>query len=144
MNQGEEQFDDFKPVEANLEVENVIVNTIVAKELTEVEKYKEEILDDILEMADCPKVELTQLVVGYIQAMGDVDQVNFCSYDSGNGVALDAWGINGDEDLVSIDLFLSIYQSQEISKRMQGHSLKPRLRHRFCLHQFWRASRILT
>ena len=137
MNQGEEQFDDFKPVEANLEVENVIVNTIVAKELTEVEKYKEEILDDILEMADCPKVELTQLVVGYIQAMGDVDQVNFCSYDSGNGVALDAWGINGDEDLVSIDLFLSIYQSQEISKRITANELD---RHFNWLYRFYEQS----
>ena len=86
-----EEFDDFKIVEASSEMGNIVANTIVAKELTEVEQYKEEVLDEILGMAESPKDELTQLVVGYIQAMGDVDQVNICSYDNGNGVALDGW-----------------------------------------------------
>lgn len=86
-----EEFDDFKVVEESSEMGNIVANTIVAKELTEVEQYEEEVLDEILGMADSPKDELTQLVVGYIQAMGDVDQVNICSYDNGNGVALDGW-----------------------------------------------------
>lgn len=91
-----EEFNDFKAAEKTVEVESIVADTIVAKELTEVEQYKEEVLDEILGMADSPKDELTQLVVGYIQAMGDVDQVNLCSYDNGNGVALDGWGFNGD------------------------------------------------
>lgn len=37
--------------------------------------------------------------------MGDVNQVNICSYDNGNGVALDGWGFNGDEDMTSISYF---------------------------------------
>lgn len=123
MYQNEEQFDDFKVAEELLDIENTVANTIVAKELTEVEQYKEEILDEILGMADSPKDELTQLVVGYIQAMGDVDQVNLCSYDNGNGVALDGWGFNGDEDLVSIDLFLSVYQDPEDGKRINANEL---------------------
>lgn len=123
MNPNEEQFDDFKVAEESPEMENVVANTIVAKELTEVEQYKEEVLDEILGMADSPKDELTQLVVGYIQAMGDVDQVNLCSYDNGNGVALDGWGFNGDEDLVSIDLFLSVYQDPEDGKRINANEL---------------------
>lgn len=77
MNPNEEQFDDFKVAEESPEMENVVANTIVAKELTEVEQYKEEVLDEIFGMADSPKDELTQLVVGYIQAMGDVDQVSY-------------------------------------------------------------------
>ena len=64
MNPSEEQFDDFKVAEESPEMENVVANTIVAKELTEVEQYKEEVLDEILGMADSPKDELTQLVVG--------------------------------------------------------------------------------
>ncbi len=79
----EEQFNDFKVPEEAPEMENMVASTIVAKELTEVEQYKEEVLDEALGMADNPKGELTQLVVGYIQAMGDVDQVNLCSYDNG-------------------------------------------------------------
>lgn len=116
MNPNEDQFDDFKVAENFINVENTLANTIVAKELTEVEQYKEEVLDEILGMADFPKDELTKLVIGYIQAMGDVDQVNLCSYDNGNGVALDGWGVNGDEDLVSIDLFLSVYLDPENGK----------------------------
>lgn len=40
MNPNEEQFDDFKVAEESPEMENVVANTIVAKELTEVEQYK--------------------------------------------------------------------------------------------------------
>lgn len=137
MNPNEEQFDDFKVAEESPEMENVVANTIVAKELTEVEQYKEEVLDEILGMADSPKDELTQLVVGYIQAMGDVDQVNLCSYDNGNGVALDGWGFNGDEDLVSIDLFLSVYQDPEDGKRINANELD---RHFNWLYRFFEQS----
>lgn len=137
MNPNEDQFDDFKVAEESPEMENVVANTIVAKELTEVEQYKEEVLDEILGMADSPKDELTQLVVGYIQAMGDVDQVNLCSYDNGNGVALDGWGFNGDEDLVSIDLFLSVYQDPEDGKRINANELD---RHFNWLYRFFEQS----
>ncbi len=137
MNPNEEQFDDFKVAEESPEMENVVANTIVAKELTEVEQYKEEVLDEILGMADSPKDELTQLVVGYIQAMGDVDQVNLCSNDNGNGVALDGWGFNGDEDLVSIDLFLSVYQDPEDGKRINANELD---RHFNWLYRFFEQS----
>lgn len=137
MNPNEEQFDDFKVAEESPEMENVVANTIVAKELTEVEQYKEEVLDEILGMADSPKDELTQLVVGYIQAMGDVDLVNLCSYDNGSGVALDGWGFNGDEDLVSIDLFLSVYQDPEDGKRINANELD---RHFNWLYRFFEQS----
>lgn len=137
MNPNEEQFDDFKVAEESPEMENVVANTIVAKELTEVEQYKVEVLDEILCIADSPKDELTQLVVGYIQAMGDNDQVNLCSYDNGNGVALDGWGFNGDEDLVSIDLFLCVYQDPEDGKRINANELD---RHFNWLYRFFEQS----
>ena len=132
-----EEFNDFKAAEKTVEVESIVVDTIVAKELTEVEQYKENVLDEILGMAENPKDELTQLVVGYIQAMGDVDQVNICSYDNGNGVALDGWGFNGDEDLVSIDLFLSVYQDPEDGKRISANELD---RHFNWLYRFFEQS----
>lgn len=139
MKPNEDQFDDFKVAEEVPEMENEVANTIVAKELTEVEQYKEEVLDEILGMADSPKDELTQLVVGYIQAMGDVDQVNFCSYDNGNGVAPDGWGFNGDEDLISIDLFLSVYQDPD-SKKGKNISADELDRHFNWLYRFFEQS----
>lgn len=138
MNLNEDQFNDFKVAEDFVDIENAVANTIVAKELTEVEQYKEEVLDEILGMADFPKDELTKLVIGYIQAMGDVDQVNLCSYDNGNGVALDGWGVNGDEDLVSIDLFLSVYQNSESGIRITANELD---RHFNWLYRFFEQSK---
>ncbi len=132
-----EEFDDFKVAEDTPEIECAFANSIVAKELTEVEQYKEETLDEILGMAENPKDELTQLVVGYIQAMGDVDQVNICSYDNGNGVALDGWGFNGDEDLTSIDLFLSVYVDPDTSNRINANELD---RHFNWLYRFFEQS----
>ena len=137
MNPIEERFDDFKVADPTSEMDDVVTNKVVAKELTEVEQYKEEVLDEILGMSDNPKDELTQLVVGYIQAMGDVDQVNLCSYDNGNGVALDGWGFNGDEDLVSIDLFLSVYQDPNEGKRISANELD---RHFNWLYRFFEQS----
>ncbi|MCF0185017.1 MAG: hypothetical protein HUJ98_00835, partial [Bacteroidaceae bacterium] len=133
----DEEFDDFKVADDSMESTNNVANNIVAKELTEVEQYKEEMLDEVLGMAENPKDELTQMVVGYIQAMGDVDQVNFCSYDNGNGVALDGWGFNGDEDLTSIDLFLSVYVDPETSKRINANELD---RHFNWLYRFFEQS----
>lgn len=112
MNTNEEQFDDFKVAEDAYEIETEVANTIVAKELTEVERYKEEELDAALG-DDNPKDVLTDTIIGYILAMGDVDQVNLCNYNNRHGVALDGWGFNGDEDFVSVDLFLSVYQDPE-------------------------------
>lgn len=132
-----EEFNDFKVADDSVEVESIVAKNIVAKELTEVERYKEDVLDEILGMAENPKDELTQLVVGYIQAMGDVDQVNICSYDNGNGVALDGWGFNGDEDLISIDLFLSVYQALEKGKRISANELD---RHFNWLYRFFEQS----
>lgn len=129
-----DDFDDFKKVDNTAESDYTVANTIVAKELTEVEQYKEDVLDEILSMADNPKDELTQTVVGYIQAMGDVDQVNLCTYDNGNGVALDGWGFNGDEDLTSIDLFLSVYVDPEESARISTNELD---RHFNWLYRFF-------
>lgn len=60
-------------------------------------------------MADSPKDQLTEMIIGYIQGVGDVNQVNICSYRAKNGVAIDAWGFNGDEDMTTIDLFLTLY-----------------------------------
>ena len=133
----EEQFDDFKVADDASNMEVTVANTIAAKELTEVEQYKEEVLDETLAMAENPKDELTQLVVGYIQAMGDVDQVNICSYDNGNGVALDGWGFTGDEDLNSIDLFLSVYQDPIDGKRISANELD---RHFNWLYRFFEQS----
>ncbi len=132
-----EEFDDFKIAEEAVESENIVANTIVAKELTEVEQYKEDELDENLSIAENPKDVLTRLVVGYIQAMGDVDQVNICSYDNGNGVALDGWGFNGDEDLTSIDLFLSVYVDPDTSKRINANELD---RHFNWLYRFFEQS----
>lgn len=137
MSEEFDEFDDFKVAEAPAKSDYAITNTIVAKELTEAERYKEEVLDETLSMADSPKDELTQTIVGYIQSMGDVDQVNLCSYDNGNGVALDGWGFNGDEDLTSIDLFLSVYVDPENSKRISANELD---RHFNWLYRFFEQS----
>lgn len=133
----DKEFDDFKVAEDSMESTSYVAKNIITKELTEVEQYKDEMLDEVLCMAENPKDELTQMVAGYIQAMGDVDQVNFCSYDNGNGVALDGWGFNGDEDLTSIDLFLSVYVDPETSKRINANELD---RHFNWLYRFFEQS----
>lgn len=138
MTEKVEEFDDFKVAEENVEFENMVATNIVARELTEVEQYKEDMLDETLGISENPKDELTQMIVGYIQAMGDVDQVNFCSYDNGNGVALDGWGVNGDEELISIDLFLSVYVDPESSKRINANELD---RHFNWMYRFFEQSK---
>ena len=133
----DEVFDDFKPaVETAHEFSNDTVQKIITKELTEVEEFKAE-LDETLEMLDSPKDTLTEMVIGYIQGMGDVDAVNLCSYDNGQGVALDGWGFNGDEDMTSIDLFLTVYVDPLISKRISAEELT---RHFNWLSRFYERS----
>lgn len=114
------QFDDFKPSETSYVSE--AISKVFEKELSEVEQFKEE-LDDQLTLADDPKEELTNMIIGYIQGMGDVDQVNICGYDNGKGVALDAWGFNGDEEMTSIDLFLTVYADPEKNKKISANDL---------------------
>lgn len=135
MTPNEEQFDDFKTPEAPAFV-NEDISRVFEKELTEVEQFKED-FDDMLAMADSPKDLLTETVVGYIQGMGDVDNVNICSYDNGSGVALDGWGFNGDEDMTSIDLFLTVYVDPEKSKRISAKDID---RHFNWLYRFYEQS----
>ena len=120
MDEINNQFDDFKPSEASYVSE--AISKVFEKELSEVEQFKEE-LDDQLTLADDPKEELTNMIIGYIQGMGDVDQVNICSYDNGKGVALDAWGFNGDEEMTSTDLFLTVYADPEKNKKISANDL---------------------
>lgn len=101
------EFDDFQPAEAPTYV-NEAVSKVYEKELSEIEQFKVD-LDDQLLMADSPKDQLTEMIIGYIQGVGDVNQVNICSYRAKNGVGIDAWGFNGDEDMSTIDLFLTLY-----------------------------------
>lgn len=120
MDEINNQFDDFKPAEASYVSE--AISKVFEKELSEVEQFKEE-LDDQLTLADDPKEELTNMIIGYIQGMGDVDQVNICGYDNGKGVALDAWGFNGDEEMTLIDLFLTVYADPEKGKKISANDL---------------------
>lgn len=117
-----EVFDDFKPAEEQGAFVNETIGSVIEKELTEVEQFKED-FDDQLLMADNPKDDLTQIIVGYIQGCGDVNQVNICSYKSKNGVALDGWGFNGDEDLTTIDLFLTIYEDPNNGSKISANDL---------------------
>lgn len=104
-----EVFDDFKPAEEQGAFVNETIGNVIERELTEVEQFKED-FDEQLLMADNPKDDLTQIIIGYVQGCGDVNHVNICSYKSKNGVALDGWSFSGDEDLTTIDLFLTIYE----------------------------------
>lgn len=135
MNLNEEQFDDFKTPESMAYVSEAI-GRVFEKELTEVEQFKEE-LDETIEMSDSPKDTLTEMITGYIQGMGDVDQVNVCSYDNGSGVALDGWSFTGDEDMTSIDLFLTVYVEPEKSKKISAKELD---RHFNWLYRFYEQS----
>ena len=108
-----EEFNDFKdPSYTN--VVNPTIEKIINRELSDVERFKAG-LDEILEMSSDPKCELMNTIVRYIQGIGDVDQVETCEFDNGNGIALDGWAFNGDEDLTSIDLFLAVYVPPEKS-----------------------------
>lgn len=101
-------FNDFQPADG-VEQENSEIASALQREATETEKFKEE-FDDGLAMADDPKDELTKQAVEYIQASGDVDEVNPVSYSQKNRGAIDGWGFKGDDDLTYVDLFLTIYK----------------------------------
>lgn len=76
------------------------------------EQFKAD-FDEQLQMAEDPKSKLEELVIEYIQVSGDVDEVNRASYINGNNaIAIDGWSFKGDEDLTSIDLFIT--QSKEL------------------------------
>ena len=115
-------FDDFMEADSAPEFVSEAIGEVIKREGSEVERFKED-FDDQLLMADSPRDELTSMVVGYIQGMGDVDQVNFCSYDNGKGVALDGWGFSGDEEMTSIDLFLTVYADPDKSKKISANDL---------------------
>lgn len=101
-----DEFDDFKPAEVNDGV-NPDVKKAIAREMSELEIFKTDI-DDILYSNEEPKMVLTEMMSEYIQNVGDVNEVNFCAYNSGTGEAIDAWGYSGDDEYVSIDLFLTV------------------------------------
>lgn len=112
----DEIFDDFKPAVIDDGV-NTTVKKVVEKELTELEAFKAD-NDDIIYGSEDPKTALTEMMVEYIQNVGDVNEVNYCCYNSGSGEAIDAWGYSGDEDLMSIDLFLTILVDPEKNHRL--------------------------
>lgn len=117
-----EIFDDFKPAEEQVAFVNEAIGSVIEKELTEVEQFKED-FDEQLLMADNPKDDLTQIIIGYVQGCGDVNHVNICSYKSKNGVALDGWSFSGDEDLTTIDLFLTIYEDPDKGSNISANDL---------------------
>lgn len=117
-----EIFDDFKPAEEQVAFVNEVIGSVIEKELTEVEQFKED-FDEQLLMADNPKDDLTQIIIGYVQGCGDVNHVNICSYKSKNGVALDGWSFSGDEDITTIDLFLTIYEDPDKGSNISANDL---------------------
>lgn len=112
-----QDFNDFKPADS-LFMSDAIKN-ILSKEQSDVEEFKENFDDQIL-MSNYPEDELTSIVVGYVQAAGDVNQVNLCSYRAKNGVGIDGWGFNSDDDSTIIDLFLTIYLDPEKGKKISA------------------------
>ena len=108
-----EEFDDFNPVKIDDGV-NDTVKKVIGKELSELETFKAD-NDDMIFSYDEPKQALTEMMVEYIQNVGDVNEVNYCSFNSGNGEAIDAWGYSGDEDMTAVDLFLTVLVNPEKS-----------------------------
>lgn len=115
-NIADEVFDDFKFAQDDDGVSET-VKKVVSKEMSELETFKVD-NDEIIYGSEDPKDALTQMMVEYIQNVGDVTDVNFCSYKSNNGEALDAWGYSGDDEYMSIDLFLSVLVDPEKSNSL--------------------------
>lgn len=101
-----EEFNDFKLPEEETAFVNEAVKREAEENITELEAFKENFDEPLLE-SENPKDKLTEIVLEYIQESGDVNEVSVCTYDSNNGIALDGWEFNGDEDLVTVDLFLT-------------------------------------
>ena len=119
------EFDDFKP--AQVEDSNPTVKRAVEREMTELEAFKLD-NDDIIYGSEEPKMALTEMMVEYIQNVGDVNEVNYCSYNSGCGEAIDAWGYSGDEDMMSIDLFLTVLVDPEKSNNLPKSEIERHFR----------------
>lgn len=111
-----EEFDDFKPAKVDDGV-NDTVKKVIEKELSELETFKAD-NDDMIFSYEEPKQALTEMMVEYIQNVGDVNEVNYCSFNTGNGEAIDAWGYSGDEDMMSVDLFLTVLVDPEKSNTL--------------------------
>ena len=115
-------FDDFKEQEPSSSYINDSIKEIIKKELTEVESFKQD-FDDQLLLSDFPKAQFTEIALEYIQGAGDANQVNICEYYSKSGVAIDAWGFNGDDETTTIDLFITNYIDPEEGSRMSASEL---------------------
>ena len=115
-------FDDFKEQEPSSSYINDSIEEIIKKELTEVESFKQD-CDDQLLLSDFPKAQFTEIALEYIQGAGDANQVNICEYYSKSGVAIDAWGFNGDDETTTIDLFITNYIDPEEGSRMSASEL---------------------
>ena len=112
----EDQFDDFKPAMVDDGVTDS-VKKVIQKEMSDLEAFKAD-NDEMIFSYDEPKQALTEMMVEYIQNVGDVNEVNYCSFNTGNGEAIDAWGYSGDEDMMSVDLFLTILVDPEKSNNL--------------------------
>lgn len=126
-----DEFDDFKP--AGESYISDALNNVLQKEQSEVVAFKEN-FDDQLLMSEHPKDTLTEIVIGYIQGVGDLNQINLCSYKANNGVALDGWGFSGDDEETTVDLLLTLYVDPEKNIRLSGSELN---RHFNWLQRFY-------
>ena len=140
MDYNQEQFDDFNVPENTVYV-NETIGKVYEKELSEVEQFKADSIDDVIMMADRPQDELTEMIIGYIQGAGDVNQVEICSYRARNGVGIDAWGFSGDEDMTTVDLFLTLYIEPNESIKISAAELD---RHFNWLNRFYDQSKAGT
>ena len=68
-----EEFDDFKPAKVEDGV-NESVKKVIEKELSALESFKAD-NDDIIFSSEEPKQALTEMMVEYIQNVGDVNEV---------------------------------------------------------------------
>ena len=115
-------FDDFKEQENTPQYINDSISDILKKELTAVEAFKQD-FDDQLLLSDDPKYQFTDIAIEYIQGAGDINQVSRCEYYSKSGVAIDAWAFNGDDELTTIDLFLTNYIDPNEGSKMSASEL---------------------
>ena len=119
-----DEFDDFRsPGDAQV---SEPISNILAKEQSELEEWKAD-FDEQLLMSDNPDDELREIVVGYIQGVGDVNEVYYCDYNNKRGVALNAWSFTGDEDNSTIDLFLTVYVDPESGDKISYSEIDKKL-----------------
>lgn len=119
----EEIFDDFKTPEENTQTLNPEIQSILQENLSEVENYKMEELDPLVSDAFNPQDILSDFVFDLIRRSGEADTIEKCSYNSNNGVAIDGWSFNGDEDLTTIDFFITKYIDSEESIKINRAEL---------------------